>query len=160
VLTERNSLLSCFQRSLQLIAFGLFITVNWISLFSLSTRLPRLFTDIEGKGPQFYDGLGGAYQFVFGVSTTILGLAALESANLALLSKVSPQHLNGAFVNIGAMTTFLTYAGRLCADVYILLVDLSHKLISTDLVNSIAVPMLLTTILVAYMIRKRYFFLL
>jgi hypothetical protein len=134
--------------------------VNWASLFSLSARLPRLFTDIEGKGPQFYDGFVGVYQFVLGVSTIVLGLAALESANLALLSKVSPQHLNGAFVNIGAMTSFLTYLGRLCADVYILLVDVSHKLISTDLVNSIAIPILLTSILVAYMLRKRYFFLL
>lgn len=160
MLGELLSPLFRFQRSLHLIAIGLFSMVNWFSLFSLSARLPKLFTDIEGKGPQVYDGRAGVYQFVFGVSTMLLGVAALESANLSLLSKVSPQNLSGAFVNIGAMATFLTFFGRLCADAYIVLVDLSHKLISTDLVNSISIPILLTSVLVAYVIRKRYFFLL
>jgi hypothetical protein len=134
--------------------------VNWYSLFSLSVRIPRLFADEEGKGPQVYDWSLGVYQFVAGATVAFVGFASTEGANLSLLSKVSPPHLNGVFVNVGAITTFLAHFGRLGADTHILLVDLSRKLISTDLVNSIAIPLLLCSFLFLYMVRKNYFFLL
>lgn len=129
-------------------------------MFSLSVRFPRLFTDEEGKGPQVYDWSLGAYQFVIGTTVAFVGIASTEGANLSLLSKVSPPHLRGVLVNIGAITTFLAYFGRLGADTHVLLVDLSHKLISTDLVNSIAVPLLLCSFVFIYAIRRHYFFLL
>jgi len=154
-----------FQRSLQLLAFGFFILINWFSLVSVATRVSGLFADTEGRGPQIYDWGFGAIPFVVGTTIAFVGLTATEGANLSLLSKVSPAaRVRGTSVSsaigVGSIVTVLTFASRFAADSNILLVDLSHKLINTDLVNSLVIPLFLVSFVFLYVIRKHYFFLL
>jgi hypothetical protein len=129
--------------------------VNWVSLFSLATRVPNLLTDIKGREIQLYDWWVGVFQYVIGLSITFVGLTAVEGANLSLLSKVSPGR---ALVNVGTLTTLLTFAARLAADVQILIVDQSQKLINTDIVNALVIPLLVTSFIIAYFVRRHFFF--
>lgn len=121
-----------------------------------------LLTDTEDadNDPQQYDWKFGLPQYVCGLIVTFVGLTALDGANLSMLSKVSPQRLRSAVINIGTITTVLTLAARLAADLQILMVDLSHKLINTDIVNSLVIPLVLACLVLVFVVKQHYFFLL
>lgn len=87
------------------------------------------------------------------------GLIALEGAALSLLSKTSPANTRSIIINVGTITTFLGLAARLLADIQILLIDLSHKLINTDIVNALVLPLVLACYLLIYFVNKHFFFL-
>lgn len=134
--------------------------INWVSLFSLVIRVPILLHDIEDDdSQQIYDYEAGVFQFVLGSAIVFLAVIGLQGANLSLLSKVAPQRIRSVVMNIGTLTTFVTLAARLAADVQILFVGLSHKLINTDIVNALAIPLLLIAFVIAHFLRRHYFFL-
>jgi hypothetical protein len=147
------------QRSLQVLAGGLFIMINWLSLLSLVTRVPVLLSDIDESQPREYDWILGVFQYSIGLFVTLFALVAIDGANLSLLSKLSPQRIRSVVVNAGTLSTFLTLLARLAADLHILVVDLSHKLINNDIVNSVVIPLFLLCFLLRYFVRKHYFFL-
>jgi hypothetical protein len=144
------------KNGLLLTGAGLFLMLNWESLFSLIYRVPALLTDLEGREEQRYDWRLGLFQYTIGLSIVFAGLVSLQSASLALLSKTSPM-LRSFMLNFGTITTFLFLGARFAADTQIIMVDLSHKLINTDLVNSLAIPLLICCVILMHVVKKRYF---
>lgn len=133
--------------------------INWEKLFSLATRIPELLSDLPGRENQRYDWKVGVFQYVIGLTTVFVGLVAVESANLSLLSKVSPVRFKSVFLHVGTLATLLSLIARLAADLQIFMVDLSHKLINTDIVNALVIPLFLASFAIAYFVRRHYFFL-
>ena len=132
--------------------------VNWKSLFSLMSRAPNLLTDTNGH-LYHYDWELGVYQYSFGLLIVLIGLTALEGSSLSLLSKCSPVHARSIFVHVGTIATFVGLVARSLGDFQIVMVDLSHKLINTDIVNALVVPLLFGTLVIAYVVNKHFFFL-
>lgn len=135
--------------------------VNWIALFTLASHVPKLLedTDAEGRPMRYYDWKVGVYQYAIGLPVTFLGLIAADGSNMSLLSKMSPQRLRGLVLNIGTLTTFLSLFARLAADLQVLMVALSHRLINTDLANALVIPLFLVCFALSYLVRKHFFFL-
>lgn len=140
---------------------GLFAMFNWVSAFSLASRFPSLLSDMDERQHHHpYDWRLGVIQYVAGFTMVFVGLTAMGGASLSLLSKVSPAHLRSVVIQVATLTTFLTMAARLAADVQVLMIGLSHKLINADIVNALAVPLFLISFVVAIVVKRNYFFLL
>jgi hypothetical protein len=134
--------------------------INWQSIFTLAHLFPRLFTDTQGRLSHPYDGKLGVIQYVVGLSLVYVNLVALEGSSLALLSKLSPMNLRSILVNMGTMTTFICLIARLLGDFQMVMIDLSHQLINTDIINSLVVPLILVSFVMTFLIRKNFFILL
>ena len=141
------------------IGIGLFIMINWLSLFSLAAKFPILLDQSNSRHNNPYDWRLGPIQFVVGLTTIFVGMVALEGATLSLLSKVSPPRLRSVVINVGTIATFLGLVARLLGDSQILMVGLSNRLINMDIINSLAVPLLLASIVAAFLLKRHFFFL-
>jgi hypothetical protein len=141
------------------ISLGLFIMINWLSLFSLAAKFPILLDESNSRHDHPYDWRLGPIQFVAGLTTIFVGLVALEGATLSLLSKVSPPRLRSVVINVGTIATFLGLLARLLGDSQILMVGLSHRLINMDIINSLVVPLLLAACAAVFLLKKQFFFL-
>lgn len=146
------------KRSVLLVGGGFFIMINYASLFTLASNVPSLLDETTGRA-RSYDWVFGAYQYVIGFSVTFVGAIALDGTSLALMSKVAPTKVKSAVVNCGTIVTFSSLAARVIGDVHILMVGLSHRLINTDIVNSLVIPLLLACVAAGYIVRKHFFFL-
>jgi len=133
--------------------------INYGSIASLATHASELFANTQGRPSHPYDNRLGVIQYTVGLSVLFFGLIALEGAALSLLSKTSPANIRSVVVNVGTIATFSSFAARLMADSQILVFDLSHRMISTDIVNSLVMPLLLVTFVLSYVINKHFFFL-
>ena len=108
-----------------------------------------------------YDWLVGFVQYFVGLTVTFWGLTALDSLSLSLLSKISPPRIrtSSASLQLGTIVTFVTLFARVLADFQILMIGLSHRLINTDLVNSLVIPLLVGCLVIVHFVRKHFFFL-
>ena len=137
--------------------------INYASLFSLAGQVENLLNE-EDDGPTFvqvhpYDGAFGIVQYMVGFTTVFAGIIALEGASLSLMSKVGPPRLKSIMINCGTIVTFASLAARVVGDVQILFVGLSHRLINTDIVNSLVMPLLIACTVAYYVVKKHFFFL-
>jgi hypothetical protein len=137
--------------------------INYASLFSLASQVENLLVEadetsyLEEVHP--YDGTFGIVQYVIGFTVAFTGVMALEGATLSLMSKVAPSRLKSVVISCGTIVTFCTLAARVLGDIQILFVGLSHRLINTDIVNSLVIPLFLASIAAYYMVKKHFFFL-
>ncbi|GKY93863.1 hypothetical protein MPSEU_000353200 [Mayamaea pseudoterrestris] len=148
------------KRSICIVATGFFGLINWMSIYSLSGRVPLLFSDMDGKETAQYDWRIGILQYLIGASVAFVGLISLNGASLSLLSKVSPHRQKSAVINIGTVITLLSLFARILADGQILLVDLSNMLINTDLVNALAIPTTFVCVCLLFMVKRSFYYLL
>jgi hypothetical protein len=128
-------------------------------MFSVASRAPKLFADTNGRPSHPYDWKLGVFQYGIGLIIVFTGLTALEGAALSLLSKVAPVNTRSIIINVGTMATFLGLAARLLGDFEIVMLDLSHKVINTDIINSLVLPLILGSFLLTYLVNKHFFFL-
>ena len=98
-------------------------------------------------------------QYTIGFTITFVGLRALGGASRSLLSKVSPFNAKGTVMNLGTVVTFVTLLSQFIANFQITMVGLSHRVINTDIVNALVVPMLIGCLVAFYFVKKHYFFL-
>jgi hypothetical protein len=111
--------------------------VNFVSLFSLATRVPKLLLETDNESPSHpYDWKIGMVQYSVGLPIAFIGLVAMEGASLSILSKLSPPKFKGVAINIGTVVVFVGFISRLIADLQLFFVGLSHRLINTDIVNA------------------------
>lgn len=106
-----------------------------------------------------YDWIFGRYQYVVGFIVTFVGVISLEVTTLSLMSKVAPLKLRGSLINCGSIVTYSSLIGRVVGDIQILMVGLSHRLINTDIVNSLVIPLLAACLVAGYIVKKHFFFL-
>lgn len=128
-------------------------------MFSLVGKMPVLFADVDGKELENYGWGFGVYQFTLGGTVTFVGLVSLWCSSTTLLSKVAPQRPMNVLVHVGSITTMLSLLVRFWADAHLMVVDLSTKVINTDLVNSMALPLILLCICLIRIVRRNYFYL-
>jgi hypothetical protein len=155
----RNAFRPESKRSIILMGLSLLVMVNWGSLFALICNIRILFEENVDSRQHQYDWMLGVAQYIVGLVITFLTLRALETSSRSLLSKVSPSNIRSIWLNLGTIVTFLGLIARFLADMQIASVVLSHRVINTDIVNSLVVPMFLACLLAYYLVRKHYFFL-
>ncbi|GAX09289.1 hypothetical protein FisN_17Lh037 [Fistulifera solaris] len=148
------------KNSIGLVAIGLFVTINWVSIIYLATRYSILLEETEHGHPHVYDWTFGVLQYIIGLCLIHAGGKALESASLSMLSKFSPVNIRSVVINVGTIATFLTSLARLLADLQVSMIGLSNKLINTDMVNSLSLPLLLACLAVMLVVRRHFFSLL
>ena len=136
--------------------------INYGSIIKLAFQLRDLLTETEERQRETkYDWLLGTIQYFVGFAITFFGLTSLDSSTLSLLSKVSPPRIRSSSValQLGTIVSFVGLVARVVADLQILVVGLSHRLINTDLINSLVMPLLVACIVIAHFVRKHFFFL-
>lgn len=146
------------KRSIQMLIIGLLIMVNWGSVFAMAANIKVLFTETRDMRHHLYDWLLGIPQYLVGFLLTFTSLKALEGSARSLLSKVSPPNSKHHMTNIGTIATFLGLFAKFLANMQIVAVGLSHRVINTDIVNCIVVTLLVGCIVAHYFVRKHYFF--
>lgn len=133
--------------------------VNWGSLFALIPNIKNLFKEDRSNRHHHYDWMLGVGQYVGGFIVTFAALRALGIGSRSLLSKVSPPNLQNVVINFGTIVTFISLFSQMFADFYISSIVLSHREINIDILNSLLMPSLLAALLMYYLARKHYFFL-
>jgi len=147
------------QRSIFLLGLGLLVIVNWGSLFALIPNMHNLFKEDRSNRHHQYDWMLGVGQYIVGFIITFTALRALGIASRSLLSKVSPPNLQNVVINLGTIVTFVALFSQLLADFYIASIVLSQREIDIDILNSLLMPILIATLLMYYLVRKHFFFL-
>ena len=139
--------------------------INYASLFSLAGQVENLLDEEDDEDETTfvevhpYDSVFGIFQYVIGFTVVFTGIIAVEGASLSLMSKVAPARLKNVVINCGTIVTFASLAARVLGDVQILFVGLSHRLINTDIVNSLVIPLLIACTAAYYIVKKHFFFL-
>eukprot|EP00934_Nitzschia_sp_Nitz4_P002918 Nitzschia sp. Nitz4//scaffold9_size221794//76701//80874//NITZ4_001339-RA/size221794-snap-gene-0.181-mRNA-1//-1//CDS//3329560980//2908//frame0 len=147
------------RKSVMLLILGLLIMVNWGSVFAMVANLKLLFTETLQNREHVYDWLLGIPQYVIGFFVSFTSLKALEGSSRSLLSKVSPPYSKHILTNLGTMATFGGLLAQFLANIQILGVGVSHRVINADIVNSIVVALLMGCLVSHFFIRKHFFFL-
>ena len=150
------------KRSLVILGIGLFVMINFGSIIELAFQISDLFNKTaERQHDRKYDWLLGIVQYFVGLAVAFLGVTAIDGATLSLLSKVSPPRIRSSSIalQLGTIVTFVSLLARVLADAQILMTGLSHRLINTDLVNSVVIPLFIVCFIVAHFVRKHFFFL-
>jgi hypothetical protein len=149
------------KRGLVFLLIGLLVMVNWGSLFDLIPNLRKLFEENQAERHHHYDWLLGVGQYVVGGTMSFGALRAIDIASRSLLSKMSPpspkRPRNQNHVCI--LVTFVGLFSQFVANSQILMVVLSHRVINTDIVNALIIPILIACSVAYYFVRKHYFFL-
>lgn len=148
-----------FQRSIFLLGLGVLVMVNWGSLFALIPNIHNLFKEDSSNRHHQYDWMLGVAQYSIGFIITFTALRSLGVASRSMLSKVSPPNLQNIVINLGTIVTFVSLFSQLFANLYIASIVLSQREINVDILNSLLMPILITTLVVYYLVRKHYFFL-
>jgi hypothetical protein len=133
--------------------------VNWGSLFALIPNIQNLFKEDHSNRHHQYDWMLGVAQYSIGFIITFTALRSLVVASRSMLSKVSPPNLQNIVINLGTIVTFVSLFSQLFANLYIASIVLSQREINVDILNSLLMPILITTLVVYYLVRKHYFFL-
>ena len=150
------------KRSLVILGIGLFVMINFGSIIELAFQISDLFNKTaERQHDRKYDWLLGIVQYFVGLAVAFLGVTAIDGATLSLLSKVSPLRIRSSSIalQLGTIVTFVSLLARVLVDAQILMTSLSHRLINTDLVNSVVIPLFIVCFIVAHFVRKHFFFL-
>jgi len=147
------------KRTIWVVTLGTFILINWTSIFSLAQRVPTLLTVSGNEHTHTYDWSLGILQYTVGTVVTFVGLVAVDGATLSLLSKLAPLRLRSVVLNLGTFVVVLGFVARIVADLQIMSVVLSHRIINTDIMNTVAIPLFLFSFPMAYLVRKHFFYL-
>lgn len=147
------------KRAVVIAGIGLLVMVNYASFVNLIIHIRVLFDKASERQYHPYDWILGSIQYLVGLSITYAGIMSMEPATLSLMSKLSPTKGKSIAVNSGTVVTLLSLAARSIGDLHILFVGLSHRLINTDIVNSLVVPLLLACLAAGYVVRRHFFFL-
>ena len=101
--------------------------------------------------------IGTGAGILIGLTISYVGVVSLEGAALSLMSKIYPSRPR--YISCGSLVTFVSLLARILANIHVLIVGLSHRLVNTDIVNSVILPLLGVCIAGIYIVRKHFFFL-
>ena len=109
--------------------------------------------------PGYYDSYAGLAQYIFGTSTIIMSSIALEGVTLSLMSKVAPSKLSSLFLDCGLIVSLISSFSKVLGDLIIFNVGLSHRLINSDMVNSLSLFLACACCAGYYIVKRHFFFL-
>ena len=131
--------------------------VNYEALLVLLLHLRDVFRWAEGEDDRpttNYDWSLGIAQYIVGTFVIMASITAIEGCTLSLMSKVAPAKLS-----LGLIVSLIRPSTRFVADVFILLVGLSRRIINTDMINSLSLVLICACCAVYYLVKRHYFFL-
>lgn len=149
------------QLGLLFVGLGLTTMVNYEALLVLLLHLRDVFRWAEGEDDRpttNYDWSLGIAQYIVGTFVIMASITAIEGCTLSLMSKVAPAKLERA-INLGLIVSLIRPSTRFVADVFILLVGLSRRIINTDMINSLSLVLICACCAVYYLVKRHYFFL-
>ena len=144
------------------VGLGLIVVVNYEALLVLLLHLRDVFREAQGNADRpttYYDWSLGVVQYVVGSLVIMASITAIEGCTLSLMSKVAPSKLESSTLNLGLIVSLIRPLTRFMADVMILIVGLSHRLINTDIINSLSLVLICACCAVYYIVKRHYFFL-
>lgn len=150
------------QIGLLFVGLGLATIINYEALLVLLFHLRDLFRKAEGEEDRpttYYDWSLGIVQYIVGSLVIMASITAIEGCTLSLMSKVAPPKLESKAINLGLIVSLIRPSTRFMADVFILLVGLSHRIINTDIINSLSLVLICACCAVYYLVKRHYFFL-
>jgi len=152
---------SLMKKMLQAIVIGLIGSMNFEALILIFRDIEHVFraTESGAQVTTYYDWGYGLIQYQIFIPIIFACAISLESLALTLLSKVSPEKLNKSTINCSVVAPVVLYIGRLIGDGAICLVSFSHRVINTDMVNSISFVLIFVCICSFQLVKKYYFFL-
>lgn len=150
------------KKSLSGILIGIIIFVNYgelIRLFFETRNIFRQETEPYSEPRTKYDWRFGRVQYCVGVTVIFICCIALEGVTLSLLSKVSHPRLNVSTFNCSVIVPLLICLGRIFGDAILLSVSISHRIINTDVVNSVSFVVLCLCWPCLHLVKKYFFYL-
>ena len=150
------------QLGLFFVGLGLTTMVNYEALLVLLLHLRDVFRWAEGEDDRpttNYDWSLGVAQYIVGTFVIMASITAIEGCTLSLMSKVAPAKLESKAINLGLIVSLIRPSTRIVADVFILLVGLSRRIINTDMINSLSLVLICACCAVYYLVKRHYFFL-
>mmetsp|Transcript_11463 Transcript_11463/g.17613 ORF Transcript_11463/g.17613 Transcript_11463/m.17613 type:complete len:567 (+) Transcript_11463:100-1800(+) len=150
---------TAIKRSIIIAGIGFLIMFNYVSFINLMIHVRSIFDKTTEKAYHPYDWIFGTAQYLCGLSITFVGITSLEPCVLSLMSKLLPSKSKSIAVNGGSILAILTLTARVLGDMHILIVGLSHRLINTDIVNSLVMPLLLACLVAGFVVQRNFFFL-
>jgi hypothetical protein len=149
------------KKSLKVMLFGILCIINYQALFILFNDIQHIFSTQSTDAPltTYYNWSFGFIDYWICATVIFLSSTALEGLSLSLMSKVSPSKLNDSPINCSVLAPAIGCIGRIVGESMIIFVGFSHRVINTDMVNSIAFVLLGLCICCLHMLKKNYFFL-
>jgi len=147
------------KRSIIIAGIGFLIMFNYVSFINLMIHIRSIFVKTTEKAYHPYDWIFGTVQYLCGLLISFVGITSLEPCVLSLMSKSLPSKSKSIAVNGGSILTILSLTARVLGDMHILIVGLSHRLINTDILNSLVMPLLLACLVAGYVVQRNFFFL-
>lgn len=150
------------QLGSMVVGLGLVIIVNYEALLVLLLHLRDVFRETQGvddRPTTYYDWSLGIVQYIIGTFIIMASITAIDGCTLSLMSKVAPSKLESNTLNLGLIVSLIRPSTRFMADVLILIVGLSHRIINTDIVNSLSLVLICACCAVYYIVKRHYFFL-
>jgi hypothetical protein len=149
------------KKSLITMAIGILFFINYEALFFLCKDIHDLFRRESTDSPltTYYDWDFGLTQYGFSATLMFLSSVALEGLSSTLMSKVSPAKLNKSPINCSVIGPVFGCLCRFLGNTIIVFVGFSHRVINTDMVNSLAFILVGICFCCVHIVRKHYFFL-
>lgn len=148
------------KKSIKIMLLGILCIFNYQALYILSKDIQHIFSMRSTDGPlaTYYNWDYGVIFYWASAAIIFASSTALEGLSLSLLSKLSPTKLNDSPMNCSVLAPFVGCLGRLVGDAMIVIVGYSHRIVDTDMVNSIAFILLGLCLCCLHMLRKNFFF--
>lgn len=160
-LSAKYSERSLMKKLLQIMIICLIGSINFEALIFIFRDIGHVFgaTESGAEITTYYDWGYGSIQYQGLIPIIFTCAISLDSLALTLLSKVSPERLNKSTMNSCIVAPMVMYIGRLIGDGTICLVSFSHRVINTDMINSISFILIFLCISSFQLIKKYFFFL-
>ena len=145
------------KNALVLTVLSFICMINWEEMVNVASHIRHLFDEGMYGTYHPYDWGFGVYQYLIGLTISYVGVVSLEGAALSLMSKIYPPRPR--YISCGSLVTFVSLMARILANIHVLIVGLSHRVVNTDIVNSVMLPLIGACIAGIYVVRKHFFFL-
>jgi len=111
------------------------------------------------RASSYYDWSLGIIQYIVGATVIVMSAIVLEGVTLSLMSKVAPAKLSNTFLDCGLIVSLVSSFAKFTGDLLLLIVGLSHRIINTDMINSLSFCLLCACCAGYYVVNKHFFFL-
>lgn len=149
------------RKMIHVIIVCLICSINFQALLEIFRDVKNVFQNAEPDRPlsTYYDWNYGVTQYILLVPILFSCSVSLDGLSTNLLSKVSSEKINNSIINPSNLAPLALSFGRLIGDSIICLVSFSHRIINTDMINSISFVLIPLCIYPLYVIKKQYFLL-
>jgi len=138
------------------------VGINYEALYILMKEIDSILRKEDSPNDtttKYFDWNIGLEQYCLATCILFLCSIVIESASLSLMSKVSYSRLNASSINCSTLSPLISCIGKIIGSTILVVVGLSHRMIYTDIVNSISFFLIMSCACCYHVVKKHYFFL-